>query len=129
MSHLVRQSCTLRFDEHEFVEFFGVVSPLDEEACSYSYELSRDGLRLLFTVFPIDGDVYTSLFRDGIDNPIATSRLGGCSHSRFVLHGSKRCLEIGRPEHPTTEQNAPLIWGIRVFVDPQFKIEFIHEVA
>lgn len=66
MSYLVRESCVLRFEHHEFGEFFGIVSPLDEEGCSYSYELERDGVRLLFTVFPIDGSVYTSVYRDGI---------------------------------------------------------------
>lgn len=129
MSHLVREACALRFEEHEFVEFFGVVSPLDEEACSYSYEVRRDGLSLLFTVFPLDGGVYTSLYRDGITEPIVKSRLAGCTNSRFVGHGAHRCLEVGRPEHPTSEPSAPLVWGMRLFLQPHFRIEFIHEVA
>jgi len=129
MSHLVREACTLRFEEHEFVDFFGIVSPLDEDACSYSYELERDGLRLLFTVFPLDGGIYTSVYRDGIPEPIITSRLEGCTHSRFVAHGAHRCLEIGRPEHPTSEASAPLVRGLRLFVEPHFRLEFIHEVA
>lgn len=129
MSHLERQACALRFEEHEFVEYFGVVSPLDEEACSYSYELVRDGLRLLFTVFPLDGGVYTSVYRDGVTEPVVTSRLQGCTHSRFVTWGEQRCLEIGRPERPTSEPSAPLTWGLRLFVEPHFRLEFIHEVA
>ena len=129
MSHLVRQACTLRFEEHEFVEFFGIVSPLDEDACSYSYELQRDGLRLLFTVFPLDGGVYTSIYRDGITEPLVTSRLQGCTHSRFVIRGTRRCLEIGRPERSTSEPGAPLTWGLRLFVESHFRLEFIHEVA
>lgn len=129
MSELVRQACGLRFEEHEFVEFFGIVSPLDEDGFSYSYELERDGLRLLFTVFPLDGGVYTSIYRDGITEPVVTSRLEGCTHSRFVPRGSRRCLEIGRPERPTSEPSAPLTWGLRLFIEPHFQMEFIHEVA
>lgn len=129
MSQLVREACTLRFDEHEFVEFFGVVSPLDEDTCSYSYEIERDGLRLLFTVFPLDGGIYTSLYRDGIAEPVVTSRLQACTHSRFVVRGAHRCLEVGRPEHPTAESDAPLAWGLRLSLKPYFRIEFIHEVA
>jgi len=120
---------TLRFEEHEFVEFFGVVSPLDEDACSCSYSLQRDGLRLLFTVFPLNGGVYTSIYRDGITEPVATSRLQGCTHSRFVVRGAHLCLEVGRPDRPTSEPTAPLVWGLRLFVEPHFKIEFIHEVG
>jgi hypothetical protein len=129
MGQLVRQACRLKFEEHEFVEFFGIVSPLDEDACSYTYTLSRDGLRLEFTIFPLDGGVYTSIYRDGIAEPIITSRLDGCTHSRFVLRGSQHCLEIGNPEHPTSEPSVTLVWGLRLFVEPHFRVEFIHEVA
>ena len=129
MSHLVKQACTLRFEEHEFVEFFGVFSPLDEDDCSYSYELERDGLRLLLAVFPLDGGVYTSVYRDSITEPVVKIRLQGCTHSRFVTRGAHYCLEIGRPERPTSEVKTPLTWGLRLFIEPHFRIEFIHEDA
>jgi hypothetical protein len=129
MSQLVSSACTLKFAEHEFVEFFGIVSPLDEDACSYTYVLRRDGLRLEFTLFPLDGGVYTSVYRDGIAEPVIESRLTGCTHSRFVPRGSLHCLEIGRPERPTSETTAPLAWGLRLFVEPHFKLEYIHEIG
>ena len=129
MSHLVKEACTLRFAEDEFVEFFGIVSPLDEDDCSYSYPLRRDGLSLEFTVYPLDGSVHTSLFRDGAESPLVMSRLQECTHSRFLVRGSRRCLEIGRPERPTSEPTAPLVWGLRLFIEPHFAIEFIHETA
>ncbi len=129
MSQLSREACTLRFDEHEFVEFFGVIAPLDEDACSYGYELARDGLRLLMTVFPLDGAVYTDIYREGVAEPVIRSRLQGCTHSRFVQHRSRLCLEIGRPDRPTTEPGAPLVWGLRLSVDPHFRMELMHEVA
>ena len=129
MSHLVREACMLKFEEHEFVEFFGVISPLDEDACSYSYSSQRDGLRMLLTVFPLDGGVYTSLYRDGIAEPVAISRLQGCTHLRFVLRGAYPSLEVGRPERPTSEATAPIVWGLRLFLEPHFRIEFIHEVG
>ena len=111
------------------MEFFGIVSPLDEDACSHTYILRRDGLRLEFTIFPLDGGVYTSIYRDGITEPVVTSRLKGCTHSRFVLHGSQHCLEIGKPERPTSETSVALTWGLRLFIEPHFRLEFIHEVG
>ena len=129
MSQLERAACTLKFEEHEFVEFFGTVSPLDEDACSYTYTLHRDGLRLEFTVFPLDGDAYTSIYRDGIAEPIVRSRLRGCTHLRSILRGSRPCLEVGRPERPTSEPTAPLTWGLRLFIEPHFTVEYMHEVG
>ena len=111
------------------MEFFGIVSPLDEDACSYTYILRRDGLRLEFTMFPLDGGVFTSVFQDGIAEPVVKSHLKGCTNSRFVLRGSQHCLEIGRPERPTSEPSVPLTWGLRLFVEPHFSLEYIHEVA
>jgi hypothetical protein len=129
MSHLVREACTLKFTEYEFVEFFGIVSPLDEDACSYTYILRRDGLRLEFTMFPLDGSIFTNINRDGISEPIVKSCLKGCTNSRFVLRGSRHCMEIGRPERPTSEPSVPLTWGLRLFIEPHFALEYIHEVA
>jgi hypothetical protein len=127
MAHLVRSACTLRFEEHEFIGFFGVISPLDEDSCSYSYTVRRDGMRLDFTVFPIDGDVYADIYRDSVTEPIIRCRLQGCTHSRFVHTGSTQSLETGRPPNATSEQDAPLSWGLRLTVDPHLKLEIINE--
>jgi hypothetical protein len=129
MSRLVRSACTLNFEEHEFVEFFGIVAPLDEEAFSYTYSTSRDGLRLVLTVFPVDGAVFTDLFRRGIDESVFVSRLTGCTHSRVVQLGSRRCLEIGRPVHPTSEPSVSLSWGLRLFIEQHLHVEYIHEAG
>jgi hypothetical protein len=123
MSQLVPESCTLRFEEHEFVEFFGVSAPLDEDSVSFTYELRRDGMRLVFTVLPIEGGVSVHLYREGVTEPVVVLRAQDCTHSRFVNWGSLRCLEIGRPERPTSEQSAPVRYGLRIFVDPHFKLE------
>lgn len=118
----------LKFTGCELVEFFGIVSEWDESFGSNSFTLQRDGLRLLFTIY-LNGDVYTSVFRDGLTEAIFTSRLSGCTHARVVERGPQRCLEIGRPEHPTSELSAPPVWGLRLFVEPYFRVEFIHEIA
>jgi len=129
MAELTKKACNLSFDEFELIEFFGIVVELDEDACSYTYNLNRDGLSLEFTIFPLDGGVYTSIYRDGITEPIVKSHLEDCSNSRVVQYGSYKCLEIGRPERPTSESSVPLAWGLRLFVEPHFRIEYIHEGA
>src|SRR5262249_51213133 len=129
MSRLVKAACKLNFTEHELADFFGGVGEWDGDDCYYSWDLSRDGLRLLFTVFPLDGGVYTDVYRDGISEPIVRTRLGDCTHACVVPYGSHRCLEIGRPEHPTSDADVPLVWGLRLFVEPHFRVEFLHDLA
>jgi len=127
LSELVRSACTLDFVEHEFVDFFGDVSPLNEDACSYTYTARRDGMRLEFTIFPLSGEVYADIFRDGVAESIVRSRLRDCTHARFVQFGPALCLEIGRPHLPTSERSAPLSWGLRLIIDPHLRVELIHE--
>lgn len=126
MARLVSSACTLRFAEHEFVEFFSMVSPLDEEACSYTYSARRDGMELVLTVFPIAGEVYADLFREGVTQSIISSRLRDCTHSRLVRLGAVQWLEIGRPHVPTHEADAPLSWGLRLAIDPHLRVEPIN---
>ena len=84
-------------------------------------------MRLEFTIFPIDGEVYTDIYRDGVPEPIVRSRLQGCTHSRFTQVGSTQRLEIGRPPVPTSEQDIPISWGLLLTVDPHLKLDLIYE--
>ena len=104
-----------------------MVSPLDEDACSYTYTARRDGMELVFTIWPIAGDVYVDVLRDGVEEPVIRSRLRECTHSRFVRVGAIQCLEVGRPQIPTSEPTAPLTWGIRIAIDPHLQIDLINE--
>jgi hypothetical protein len=60
MSHLIKQACKLRFNERDPVDFVAAVGEWNEDACSLSWDLSSDELRLLFTNFPLDGGVKTA---------------------------------------------------------------------
>lgn len=122
MAQLLKEACVLKFEEHELIEFFGVATALDEDSCSYTFTLSRDGLRLECAVFPLDGSVHTAIYRDGLSFPVVSSRLTGCTRARVVeLAPGLRCLEIGRQE-----QTSPtLASGIRLIVDSQFRLEFV----
>ena len=51
---------------HDLTEFFGVVATFHDDAHSHSFEISRDGLRLLVRLFDLEGAVYVCIFRDGL---------------------------------------------------------------
>ena len=48
----------LKWDETDLTEFFGVVATIHEDALSHSFEVGRDGLRLLVTLFDFEAAVY-----------------------------------------------------------------------
>jgi hypothetical protein len=120
----------LKWDEADLTGFFGVVATFYDDAHSYSFEVSRDGLRLLVTLFELEGAVYVSIFRDGWADPIFTVRRELCTHAHVTKSGSFRsCFEAGSPEYPVTEMGIPpvLARGVRVFVEPQFQVELIEQ--
>jgi hypothetical protein len=124
----LRAFTVIRWNETEFVEFFGVVPTFYDDAHSYGIELSRDGLRLLLTLFDLEGAVYVSIYRDGIPDAIVDVVREHCTHA-FVsaFAPGRRCLQIGSREHPTTDTGIlpVLTRGIRVFIEPHFRLEFI----
>jgi hypothetical protein len=131
MRRAVREPCFLKIVEHELIDFFNVVAEWDEDACSYSFSILRDGLRLDISLYPYSGEVYVDVYRDGVSDPVIRCENQGCTHSRIIVRGSYRWLEIGRPEHPVSDMGIEpvLVWGVRVRVDPHISMEFIHEFA
>ena len=119
----------LRWTESNLSEFFGVAASFDDAPHSHGFELSRDGLRLLVTIFDLEGTVYVSIFRDGLSEPLFTVRRELCTHAH-ITDGShfRRCFEAGAPKHPVTNMGIPpvLVRGVRVFIEPQFQVELIE---
>lgn len=119
----------IKWSEADLTEFFGVVSSFHDDAQSHSFEVNRDGLRLLVTIFNYDGGVYVSLFRDGLTEAVFTVRREECTHAHITQDRHfRRCLEAGSPKHAVTEMGIPpvLSWGVRVYVEPQFQVELIE---
>ncbi len=120
----------IQWDESKVEEFFGVQALHSDDAQSYGFEVRRDGLRLLVTLFDLEGTVWASLYRDGWDAPLFTVRKGSCSHAQVAEHGRQlRCFEAGAPEFPVSRMGiAPVLTtGLRVYIEPQFQVEVIDQ--
>lgn len=117
-----------RWSEADITEFFGVAAEFDENAYSYSFELSRDGLRLLVTLFDLEGAVYVSIFRHGLPQPLFTVRRERCTHVQIGGMDFHRCFEAGTTEFPTTDMGIRplLVRGVRVYIEPHFQVELIE---
>lgn len=119
----------LKWDETDLTEFFGVVATFYDDAHSHEFAVSRDGLRLLVTLFDAEGAVYVSIYRDGLAEPLFTVRRELCTHAHITESaGFRRCFEAGTTKHPITDMGVPplLARGVRVYVEPQFQVELIE---
>jgi hypothetical protein len=119
----------LKWNETDLTEFFGVVATFHDDAHSHSFEVSRHGLRLLVTIFDLEGAVYVSIFRDGLAEPLFTVRRELCTQVHITESaGFRRCFEAGTTKLPVTDMGIPpvLARGVRVYVEPQFQVELIE---
>jgi|SRR5688572_10780849 len=119
----------LKWNETDLAEFFGIVATFHDDAHSHEFTVSRDGLRLLITIFDLEGAVYVSIFRDGLPKPLFTVQCELCTHVH-ITHGAdfRRCFEAGAPKHPVTDMGVPpvLARGVRVYTEPQFQVELLE---
>ena len=119
----------LKWSEPELTEFFGVVATVEDDGPAHSFEVAKDGLRLLVTLFGFEGAVYVSIFRDGLPKPLLTVQRELCSHAHVTKgEGFRPCFEAGSTKFPVTDMGIPpmLASGVRVFVEPQFQVELIE---
>jgi len=120
----------LKWSQTDLTEFFGVVPTFHDGAHSYGFEVSRDGLRLLVTIFDLEGAVYVSIFRDGSAKPLFTVQRELCTHAHVnEITNFRRCFEAGAPKHPVTDMGIPpvLARGVRVYITPHFQVELIEQ--
>lgn len=119
----------LKWNETDLIELFGVTPKYEDGAHSYAFEVARDGLRLLVTLFDLEGAVYVSIFRDGLPEPLFTVRRELCTHAHITKGNDFRpCFEAGSTKHPVTEMGIPpeLVRGVRVYMEPHFHVELIE---
>lgn len=72
------------WSEPDFISALEAVPEEDEDAASCAFRVERDGLRLLLTVFELDGAVYFTLWRDGVEQPVFDFQLADCPGARRV---------------------------------------------
>lgn len=120
---------TIKWNKPELTSFFGVIPTSYKEPHCSKFDISRDGLRLLVTIFDTEGSAHASLFRDGLPEPVITIRRENCTHAQLDLDSKRRqFLEIGSPKSRVTEKDLTpvLTRGFRIYLEPQIKIELIE---
>ena len=97
----------------------------DEEATSYRYTISRQGLVLALQIWPYDSDVWLAIRQADQEEPIIDLRMEGCREIRYVREGGREELYFvsydQRSEYPVNFRG-----GWRLQVAPQIEVKLGH---
>lgn len=126
----------LRWNDTDFLDFFAVEPTVEDYAVSHTYEIERDGLRLLFTLWQLESVIQASLFRGKSDNALFTFAAYVRGEARFIHDVSGRCIDFEdcivapnrfwhlRAGNPFDQQRFPISVTIRLATDPDLRIAF-----
>ena len=125
------------WNEHELVEFFGILPDVLEDGGGYTFLVEKDGLRLEVTFLPNThdhlraGEVYIDLFLAGREEPIFSTRIRECPGYRYTKHQNGwECLEIAAPAQSIfMEENWLIPMGARITVNPQISITIFQSLT
>ena len=116
----------LHWDPIDLLACLEVEPCTDADGVEHAYSVSRDGLRLLITVFQYDGDVYFSLFRDTPDAAsLIDLKINQCPAIELVREGGEEWLRFlpGRQLETPYDKRASIQRGIRVRIRPDIRLE------
>ena len=116
----------LVWNEYDVIESLGVVPEIGEYESEHIFELEKDGLRLVLAIYPYSGDVYLSLYKEGIEFPVFSMKLVNCPGVRYVKHKKEvEYLEFAAAKNFNARYNGDSLisTGVRLAVNPHIRIE------
>lgn len=121
-----------KWNEYQLTEFFGVVPQKDEDQLCLSFNIEKDGLRLLVTFLHYDFDVHLDLFRDGIDEPLLETKIMSSAGAKHISHeNGYECMEIGASDKYIDYYGKEWIasMAVRLKLNPHISIELFRPEA
>ena len=115
----------LRWNENDFLECLEVAPVIDDCGTGYHYVVNKHGMRLMLSVYPYDGDIWISIFRDGIDRAVIALAMTDCSGTRRVLDSRGDCLEFAPSQvfGGRFQRDFVIPVGVRLTVRPTIAVE------
>jgi hypothetical protein len=116
----------MNWEPTDFMACLGVEPVVEENEISFSYQVTKDGLRLELIVFQYDGDIYITVYRDGLDSPVVDCRLVDCDAARRVSDQRGEYLEFapGALFNDRYDGKSVIPYGVHVRVEPSIGVEF-----
>jgi hypothetical protein len=114
------------WNETDFIECLSVFPTVEECGVAHHFDLNRNGLRLLLSVYQLEAVVWISLYREGSNQPLFRVVLEDSPGVRLVRNrNGQDYIEFapakvfgGRYDGETV-----IPMGIRLSVDPDFNIQ------
>ena len=128
----------LQWNDVDFLDFFAVEPGVEDGAVSYNYEIQRNGLRLLFTVWQYESVIQASVFRDDGETALFTFAAYVRAEARFVNDKRGRYLEIAdciiapsrfgyiESGDPFDRERFPIAVTVTLAIDPDIRIAFLN---
>jgi hypothetical protein len=127
----------LEWNDIDLLDFFAVEPTVEDYAASHNYEVERNGLRLLFTVWQNESVIQVSVFRSGAEDVLFTFAAYVRSGVRFIDDKRGKYLEIEdciiAPNRfwyidsgdPLDRKRFPIAVTVTVAIDPDIRIAFV----
>ena len=115
----------LNWNQYEFIECLGIMPEVDEYE-TYSFQVSKHGLRMELSVVEYSGDVYISLYREGLEGTIFNLWLKNCPAARYIAYkNGAEYLEFSPSESfgKSIDGESPAPFSVHVAVNPHISIE------
>lgn len=128
----------LQWNELDFLDCFGVEPTAEEYAVSHNYEIARDGLRLLLTVWQLESVIQASVFRDKSDDALFTFAAYVRGEARFINDKRGRYIEVddcviapnrfwyNQAGDVFDQERFPCSVTVIIAVDPDIHIAFVN---
>ena len=128
----------LAWNDVDFLDFFAVEPIVEDGAISFNYEIQRNGLRLLFTVWQYESVIQASVFRGDADVALFTFAAYVRDEARFINDKRGRLLEIAdciiapnrfwyiESGDPFDRERFPIAVTVTVAIDPDIRIAFVN---
>jgi hypothetical protein len=120
---------TFAWNETDFIECLSIIPEVEEDGIAHHFVLYRKGLRLVLSIYTYDSEVWISLYREESQQSLFTVSLKDSSGARLVRNqNGQDYLEFAAGDvFGGRYDREPVIpMGIRLSVDPDFKIEFFQ---
>ena len=116
----------IEWDPTDLLECLEVEPAVDKSGVEHTYEVIKDGLKLIISVFQYDGEVYFSLMRENeTEHTIIDLKINQCPEITFSKFGKCEQLDFhpGRQRIEKFDKSYSITKGVRVQIKPDIKIE------